>query len=133
MATVKYNLKRFRDIDLSFTVNPFTKDLYLKKDEDAIKTALKHLILTQNFERPFHPEIGTQINSLLFEPYSPAVRIALEKTISDAILKFEPRIELLDISIIEKADNNDLEVSITFRYQGTDLPVTLTTVLSRVR
>ena len=66
MATSK-QIKQFADLDLSFTINPFTKDLYLKTDEDAVKTAIKHLIRTKNFERAFHPEIGTQVHSLLFE------------------------------------------------------------------
>ena len=66
MANTK-NIKQFADIDLSFKVNPFTKDIYLKTDEEAVKTALKNLIQTRNFERPFHPEIGTQIHSLMFE------------------------------------------------------------------
>ena len=69
MATQK-TTKAFVDLDLSFKVNPFTKDLYLKTDEEAVKTALKHLIQTRNFERPFHPEIGTQVYSLLFENFS---------------------------------------------------------------
>ena len=80
MATQK-SIKNFVDLDLSFKVNPFTKDLYLKTDEEAVKTALKHLIQTRNFERPFHPEIGTQVHSLLFENFSPAVKLAMERTI----------------------------------------------------
>ena len=56
MAITK-TLKQYVELDLSFKVNPFTRDLYLKTDEDAVKTALKHLLRTRNFERPFHPEI----------------------------------------------------------------------------
>jgi phage baseplate assembly protein W len=132
MATVK-TIKQFSDLDLSFRANPFTKDLYLKTDEEAIKAALKHLILTKNFERPFHPEIGTQVNALLFENFSPATRIALERTIVDAIEKFEPRVRLIAVSIKELQDNNDLEISITYTTKNVDNPVTITTLLSRVR
>lgn len=132
MTTVK-TIKQFSDLDLSFRANPFTKDLYLKTDEEAIKAAVKHLILTKNFERPFHPEIGTQVNALLFENFSPATRIALERTIVDAIEKFEPRVRLIDVSIKELQDNNDLEISITYATKNVDNPVTITTLLSRVR
>lgn len=132
MVTVK-TIKQFSDLDLSFRANPFTKDLYLKTDEEAIKAALKHLILTKNFERPFHPEIGTQVNALLFENFSPATRIALERTIIDAIEKFEPRVRLISVSIKELQDNNDLEISITYTTKNVDNPVTITTLLSRVR
>lgn len=132
MATVK-DVRKFKDIDLSFKVNPFTKDIYIKQDEEAVKTALRHLILTKNFERPFHPEVGTQVTSLLFENFSPSVRIAMEKTIEDAILKFEPRVKLNNISILELQDSNTLEVTINFTLRNVNRPVTLTTLLTRVR
>ena len=127
------NVRKFRDLDLNFKVNPFTKDIYLKRDEDAVKTALKHLILTKNFERPFHPEIGTQIHSLLFENFSPAVRIAMERTIQDAIENYEPRVNLNYVSIRELQDNNALEVTIVFSLRNVNRPITLTTILTRVR
>jgi phage baseplate assembly protein W len=132
MANTK-NIKQFSDIDLSFKVNPFTKDIYLKTDEEAVKTALKHLIQTRNFERPFHPEIGTQIHSLMFENFSSAVKIAMERTLKETIEKFEPRVRLIDLSVQETADANDLKVSINFTLKNTDRPVTITTLLSRVR
>lgn len=132
MALVKDN-RKFRDLDLSFKINPFSKDLYLKNDEEAVKTALKHLILTKNFERPFHPEVGTQVHSLLFENFSPAVRLAMEKTIQDTINKFEPRVNLNSVSIRELQDNNDLEVTINFTLKNINRPITLTTILTRVR
>lgn len=132
MATIK-DKRTFTDLDLSFRANPFTKDLYLKTGEDAVKTALRHLILTKNFERPFHPEIGTQVSNLLFENFSPAVRIALEKTIRDAIDKFEPRVRVIDIRITETEDSNDLELNLTYTFKNIDNPVTITTLLSRVR
>ena len=132
MATTK-NIKQYTDIDLSFSINPFTKDIYLKTDEDAVKTAVKHLIQTKNFERPFHPEIGTQIHSLLFENFSSAVKIAMERTIKETIEKYEPRVRLVDVNITETPDSNDLEVNIDFTLKNTDRPVTITTLLSRVR
>ena len=132
MATTK-NIKQYTDIDLSFKINPFTKDIYLKTDEDAVKTALKHLIQTRNFERPFHPEIGTQIHSLMFENFSSAVKIAMERTIKETIEKFEPRVRLIDVIVQETADANDLSVTIEFALKNTDRPITITTLLSRVR
>jgi phage baseplate assembly protein W len=126
-------VKKFVDLDLSFKVNPFTKDIYLKTDEEAVKTALKNLIQTRNFERPFHPEIGTQVHSLLFENFSPAVKIAMERTIQQAIESYEPRVRLIDLNIIETDDINTLNVNIVFSLKNTDTPITVTTLLSRVR
>ena len=132
MATSK-QIKQFADLDLSFTINPFTKDLYLKTDEDAVKTAIKHLIRTKNFERAFHPEIGTQVHSLLFENFSSAVKLAMERTIVDSIEKYEPRVRLIDVQIEESVDTNNLIVNIIFALKNTSNPVTISTLISRVR
>ena len=133
MARLLKQIKQFRDLDLSFRINPFTKDLYLKTDEEAIKTAIKNLIKTKNFERPFHPEIGTQIHSLLFENNSAAVNIAMQRTIVDAIETYEPRVRIVNVSVKETPDMNDYEVNIVFTFKNVDKPITITTLLSRVR
>jgi len=132
MPTVNTN-RKFRDIDLSFRINPFTKDLYTKTDEEAVKTALKNLILTKNFERKFHPEIGTQVQSLLFENNSPAVLIAMDRTIRESIERFEPRVRIVDLQINETNDPNELQVYLVFSFKNVDNPITLTTTLTRVR
>ncbi len=132
MATSRAT-KKFVDLDLSFKVNPFTKDLYLKTDEEAVKTAVKHLILTKNFERPFRPEIGTQVTALMFENFTSAVKIAMERTIRETIEKYEPRVRLVDIKITENLDDNDLTVTIVFTLKNTDTTITISTLLSRVR
>jgi len=132
MALTK-SVKQFVDLDLSFKVNPFTKDLYLKTDEDAIKTALKNLIKTKNFERAFHPEIGTQAHTLLFEPFGAAVNVAMKRTIEDTINTYEPRVRLVDVAVTESSDTNELIVTINFTLKNSDRPLTITTLLSRVR
>lgn len=132
MAIIK-NKKQYSDLDLSFRVNPFTKDLYLKTDEEAVKTALKHLILTKNFERKFHPEIGTQLHSLMFENISPAVIIAMESSIREAIEIFEPRVRIVRLTVTETSDPNELDVILVFTFKNTDNPITITTLLRRVR
>ena len=125
MAITK-TLKQYVDLDLSFKVNPFTRDLYLK-------TALKHLLRTRNFERPFHPEIGTQIQSLMFENFTSAVKIAMERTIRESIEKFEPRVRLIELVVDEAEDSNELVVNIIFALKNTNNPITITTFISRVR
>ena len=132
MATSK-QIKQFADLDLSFTINPFTKDLYLKTDEDAVKTAIKHLIRTKNFERAFHPEIGTQVHSLLFDNFSSATKLAMEQTITESIEKYEPRARLITVEIEEAEETNDLVVNIIFTLKNTSSPITISTLISRVR
>ena len=130
---IKRNTKTFTDLNLLFTANPATGDVTKKVDEEAIKSSIKNLIQTKNFERPFHPEIGCQVFSLLFENFTPVTREVLKKTIYDVIEKFEPRASILSVKINETADNNDLNVYVEFLINNSDRPVTLKTTIQRVR
>lgn len=132
MAQVKTN-RIFSDIDLSFRANPFTKDIYVKTNEDAVKTALIHLVQTMNFERKFRPDIGTQVYSLLFENKSAAVELAMERSIIEAIERFEPRVRLVGLKIEDVQDTNDLRVIIEFAVGNINEPITVSTILTRVR
>jgi phage baseplate assembly protein W len=127
------NTRIFSDLDLNFTAHPVTKDISRRYDENAVKTSLKNLILTRNFERPFHSEIGSPINALLFEPPSPMLNITLQRAIVDVVNNFEPRVDLLDVSVISSPDENSLYVTITFKIVNTQQPLTLDLTLERTR
>jgi phage baseplate assembly protein W len=127
------NTRIFSDLDLNFTAHPVTKDISRRYDETAIKTSLKNLILTRNFERPFHSEIGSPINALLFEPASPMLNITLQRAIVDVVNNFEPRVDLLDVNVLSSPDENSLYVTITFKIVNTQQPLTLDLTLERTR
>lgn len=133
MATVDRKSKKYSDLDLFFQVHPYTRDVNKKYDVEAIKASVRNLILTKNYERPFHPEIGSQVTNLFFEDFSPALRMATERSIRDTIQKFEPRARLISINLIEKPDDNDITVEITFAPSNIDTPVTITQTLGRLR
>ena len=130
---IKRNTKTFSDLNLLFTASPSTGDLTKKIDEEAIKTSLRNLISTKNYERPFHPEIGCQIFTLLFENFTSVTTQIMRKTINDVVNKFEPRVNILDIRISETQDQNNLDVTITFKILNSERPVTLNTSIQRVR
>jgi phage baseplate assembly protein W len=130
MAT---NTRTFSDLDLNFTAHPVTKDITMRYDENAIKTSLKNLILTSNYERPFHSEIGTPIKRLLFEPMSPMTDLLIRQAIIDTINNFEPRVNLLDVTCKSSEDTNNVFVSITFKIVNTVTPISLTVALERTR
>lgn len=127
------NTRIFSDIDLSFEKHPVSKDIFAKYDDNAIKNALKNLILTKHYERPFHSEIGSNVTALLFENASPAVSAIIRQTISDVIDNFEPRVELLDIVVDMKPDQNELLVRIVFKIRNTTRPITVEFTLDRTR
>jgi len=133
MATIQRNSRTFSDLNLLFTVNPATRDITKRIDEEAIKASVRNLIQTKNFERPFHPEIGCQLNNLLFENLTPPVFQLMKKTVFDVIEKFEPRIVVLDVLAQQRPDNNELDVTIIFKIINSERPITLKTTIQRVR
>ena len=127
------NTRTFSDLDLNFTAHPVTKDIVLRYDENAVKTSLKNLILTSNFERPFHSEIGSPIKRLLFEPVTPMLGVVLKRAIVDTVNNYEPRVELLNVDVLVAENSNSIGVTIEFKIVNTERPLSLDLVLERTR
>jgi len=127
------NTRIFSDLDFNFTAHPVTKDLTRRYDENAIKTALKNLILTSNYERPFHSEIGSPIRRMLFEPATPLLAASLKQAVINTINTFEPRVELTNVAVSVDEDSYTVGISIEFRIINTTRPITLDLTLERTR
>lgn len=127
------NTRTFSDLDFNFTKHPVTNDVAMKYDEEAIKQAVKNLVLTRNYERPFHSEIGSQIRGLLFENASPMTVMLLKRAISDTIINFEPRVRLLDVMVRYTPDQNAISATIEFAIVNTTRPITISLTLKRTR
>lgn len=133
MATIQRNTRTFSDLNLLFSINPATRDVTRRVNEEAIKASVRNLIQTNNFERPFHPEIGCQLFSLLFENITPVTYQVIKKTVFDVIEKFEPRVTVIDVKIQETPDNNAIELDLIFKINNSERPLTLKTLIKRVR
>lgn len=127
------NTRTFSDIDLNFLANPVTGDVSRKYDENAIKQSVRNLIMTQHYEKPFHPEIGSQISSLLFEPFSPLLQAMLERAIVNTITNFEPRVVLQSVEVTLNPDNNSAYVRIEYKIINTEKPLVVDLTLQRTR
>lgn len=127
------NTRTFSDIDMAFLANPVSKDISKKYNENSIKQSVKNLILTRNYERPFHSNIGSQISSLLFEPFTPMLSSLVKRTIENTINSHEPRVNLLDVSVLSTPDNNGLYVTIVFSIINTSTPISVDLFLERTR
>lgn len=127
------NTRIFSDLDLNFIANPVTGDISKKFDEYAIKQSIKNLIMTQNYERPFHPEIGSQLMGLLFENDTPLLKVTLQRAIIYTIENFEPRVELIDVIVDIIPDNNAANITIYFKIKNTERPLTVSFTLYRAR
>ena len=121
------------DLDLAFMPNPITGDINPIKDLEAIKGAVKNLIMTNFQERPFQPEIGSGVRGLLFELADPITMHDIEMAITRTIENFEPRVIVQGIEITDDVDNNAYEVSITFQIIATEQVGTATIILERLR
>jgi phage baseplate assembly protein W len=123
----------FSDIDLNFTAHPVTKDITRRFDENAIKASLRNLLLTRNFERPFHSEIGSPIRALMFELPGPMFDVMLQRAIIDVINNFEPRVEIIDVLVNDASDLNAVYITLEFKIVNTERPITLDLALERTR
>ena len=108
----------YKDLNLFFTPNPVTSDVSTVTDVQNIKRAVKHLILLNPGEKPFHPEIGTGIRDALFENFTPPLLEALRMRIENVIETYEPRVTLQQVTFNDpdnqRLDNNELRCSISF-------------------
>lgn len=127
------NTRTFTDLDLNFTAHPVNKDVAIKYDEQAIKQSVRNLILTKNFERPFHSEIGCQVRGLLFEPVTEMSVSIIKRSIVDVIRNYEPRVQLVDVFVNVRPDENYIDIRIIFKIINTATPIELTLTLERTR
>ena len=129
----KRNVRKFSDIDLSFTRNLVTSDVVQIENVIAVKRSVKNLVQTNFYERPFQPELGCGIRELLFENFTPMTKIFIEGKIREVLVNFEPRIELTSVNVDDDQDGNRLVVDVNFYVVGIPGPQTVQTFLQRLR
>lgn len=123
----------FRDIDINLTQHPVTKQIVTLRDDKAISRSIKNLILTNNYERLFQPEINSHVTGSLFEQMEEISEHVLRERIIDVINNFEERAHLIEVYVVSRPEYNGFAVSIVYRPVNQKLPVTLDFFLERVR
>ena len=123
----------YKDLDLDFIRNPATNDISFKKDDEAVKRSLRNLVLTNFYERKFHPEIGSGVYNLLFENMTPLVERGIERAIYEIVHIYEPRVSDLVVESNPKYDKNGYEVILKFKIAATDTLVNISLFLERLR
>lgn len=127
------SVKKYSDLNLNFTKNPATGDVARLTDIEAVKRSVRNLIMTNQFERPFHPELGTSVRTLLFEPITPLNAVLLEDRVREVIINFEPRADVGSVQVLDEIDNNRYKVIINFTVVSTSEDVSITEFLQRLR
>jgi phage baseplate assembly protein W len=134
MATVTIDTTRtFRDLDLNFTIHPIRKDINVHKNEYAIINSVKNLILTNFYERPFQPEVGSNVRALLFENIDTIIAAQLERAIEETISNYEPRVQISNITAVARPDENRYSVQLEFFVINNSSPITIDFFLERIR
>ena len=133
-STSKKRVNRiYSDLDLDFTRNPVTGDVVKLVDVDAVKRSVKNLIQTNHYERPFHPEIGSDVRALLFENMTPLTALNLERKVGEVLVNFEPRARIESIIAQPDIDANRYHLQISFYVVGIQSPIIVETFLQRLR
>jgi phage baseplate assembly protein W len=125
----------YRDFDLQFRRHPSTGRLLMKKEDEAVKQALKNLILTNHYERPFRPEYGGNVRARLFDLFTSFTQADFQNLIINAIENYEPRaiVDNSSVNVIENPDGNSMTITIRFRNAITLNDLQLDINLNRVR
>ena len=108
------NVQEYIDLDLFFNKKTTSKDISKVTNIQAVKRSVRNLILTNHYEKPFHPEIGSGVRGMLFELMTPLTAQILAKKVEDVITNFEPRARLISVQAIPDLDRNAYEVSVQF-------------------
>jgi phage baseplate assembly protein W len=132
-ATLENISRQFTDLDLNFNIHPVRKDINKIKNEMAIINAVKNIVLTSHYEKPFNPDYGSNVRKLLFENLDIITASAIEREISQSIANFEPRVKLIGVTAKPDFENNAFSIQMQFYILNQTAPVSISFLLERIR
>jgi len=112
--------KAFKDVSMSFQVSPLTYDIIALKNETAIARSIRNLVLTDRGERFFNNDLGSRVNSILFESLDEISASSAKDEIENTINLFEPRVNLISVDVLPNYDDGELNVTIRYYIVGID-------------
>tara|TARA_R100001460_G_C3444176_1_gene163827 strand:+ start:60 stop:488 length:429 start_codon:yes stop_codon:yes gene_type:complete len=123
----------YKDLNLDFQQNTATKDIQKLLDVESVKRSVRNLINLNHYEKPFHPEVGSNLRGMLFENMSPQMTHFIGKQIELLIKNYEPRCRLVEVRNQPDIDRNGYSISISFYVQNHPTPVIVESFLQRLR
>jgi len=124
----------FKDISMSFQINPINSDTIVVKNETAISRSIRNLVLTNPGERFFNPKLGSRISEILFDNADDISAAALREEIEETINVYEPRVKLTDVRVKPDFEGHSFDVTIVYDIIGIDaLPQQLNFALQSTR
>lgn len=125
--------KIYSDIDFTFTRVPVTGDVAVSYDFQAVTRSVRNLLRTNNYDRPFNPDLGSKLNALLFEPMNPLTENSIQNEIALMLEAYEPRVILQKVNVEADDARNAYNVTISFFLQNATTPTSITILLERNR
>ena len=129
----KRSSRIYKDLNLGFQQNTATKDIQKLTDVEAVKRSVRNLINTNHYEKPFHPEIGSNLRAMLFENMTPTMNHVISKNIELLIINYEPRCRLVQVNTQPMFDRNGYSCQISFYVINHPEPVEVESFLERLR
>ena len=131
--TVTKPFKEFVDISLAFSPHPLTGDITVLRDYRAINASLKNCIMIAVEEKPFNTTFGSQILQLMFEMVDGSTASMLEEEITRSISYNEPRVNLEDVMVQPKPEQNEFKIEIKYLIVGYEEVLSFTHILTQTR
>ena len=125
--------KLYSDIDFTFTKKPVTNDVALSYDAQAVIRSIRNLLLTNHYERLWNPDLGSNLNALLFELVTPLTAESLKREIKLIIQNHEPRALIEEVIVTPLPDKNAYNLYLSFFLENATIPTTVTLLLERNR
>lgn len=124
----------FKDLSVTFKKHPVSDDLVVVKDKAAIVQSIRNLLLTNKGERPFQPQLGSDIYRLLFEPLDYGTAALIREAVTETITNYEPRVIVNTVIVTPDFDSNGFEVELSYLIVGReDVPVNVDFFLESTR
>jgi len=112
----------FKDISATFQINPLNNDLISNLNANAISRSVRNLVFTIPGEKPFQPDIGSNVSRLLFENLDQLTADSIKREIENTINNYEPRVDLNEVVVTPNYDSNEFDVVIKYYIVGLDVP-----------
>mgnify|MGYP001369986928 CR=1 FL=1 len=127
------NNRQWADLDLDFVKHPITKDVVKKTNVEAVKRSVRNLILTNRYDKFFHPEVDGGVTRHLFGLSTAHTMHDIEIAVKTCLSNYEPRVVVNSVVVGGDLDNNGFNVSIFFTVINTPEPIQISLFLERAR
>jgi phage baseplate assembly protein W len=110
--------KPFLGRGVGFPVNLDTNNAIARAEyEESVRQSIWIILGTAKGERVMRPDFGCGIYDLVFEVNTPSTAGKIAQSVREALLLFEPRINVLEVQVLSASDSEGEKLLISIDYQ----------------